>query len=223
MSPLARAAAALLLPLSLHGCGYSAALDARRQADAMNAQVEMGQDASEKRFQFQQDVINNPDLPAWRDQREKMAMAIGDRTFDKGFNRVFDSMVVALADLGCRVNNMERVSGYITASKPPLDPKRRAALRQEAMAQHASAKGYPPSVLTKQGPYDMDIDMSAMMESMGQGSVGGLTLTMVRQGESQTKVKLRFDGVYYPQELATLYQLVWAEVDKQMFLDKALD
>ena len=223
MSPLARAAAALLLPLSLHGCGYSAALDARRQADAMNAQVEMGQDASEKRFQFQQDVINNPDLPAWRDQREKMAMAIGDRTFDKGFNRVFDSMVVALADLGCRVNNMERVSGYITASKPPLDPTRRAALRQEAMAQHASAKGYPPSVLTKQGPYDMDIDMSAMMESMGQGSVGGLTLTMVRQGESQTKVKLRFDGVYYPQELATLYQLVWAEVDKQMFLDKALD
>jgi hypothetical protein len=216
----------LVLPVTaavLQGCAYSQAHDARRQAEAINAQMAMSQDASEQRFQFQQEVINNPDLPAWREQREKMAMAIGDRTFDKGFDRVFDSMITALADLGCRVNNMERVSGYITASKPSLDPTRRATLRQEAMAQHASAKGYPPTVLTKQGPYDMDIDVGAMMESMGQGGIGGLTLTMVRQGTMQTKVKLRFDGVYYPQELATLYQLVWAEVDKQMFLDKALD
>jgi hypothetical protein len=214
---------AALVPSLLTGCGYSQAITASRNAEAINAQAAMGQDASEQRFAFQQEVINNPDLPAWREQREKMALALGDRTFDKGFDRVFDSMITALADLGSRVNNMERVSGYITASRPAFDPARRAQFRQEAMAQHAAAKGYPPSVLTKQGPYDFDMDMGAMMESMGQGSIGGLTLTMVRQGTAQTKVKLRFDGVYYPQELAALYQLVWAEVDKQIFLDKALD
>lgn len=170
--------------------------------------------------QFQQDMMKNPDLPAWHAQREKMALAVGDRVFDKGFDRVFDSMITTLATLGCRVNNMERVSGYITASLPQLPPEQQEALRKEGLAQYAQAKGYPPSVLQKQGPYDIDFDFGAMME---RGGGSGLTLSMIRQGARQTKVKLRFDGTYYPRHVEELYKKVWAEVDKQMFLDKALD
>jgi hypothetical protein len=167
--------------------------------------------------QFQQEMMKNPDLPAWHAQREKMAMAVGDRVFDKGFDRVFDSMITTLASLGCRVNNMERASGYLTSSLPQLPPEQQEGLRKDALAQYAQAKGYPPSVLQK-GPYDFD--MGAMMERQGGA---GLTLSMVKQGARQTKVKLRFDGAYYPRQVEELYKKVWAEVDKQMFLDKALD
>lgn len=58
---------------------------------------------------------------------------------------------------------------------------------------------------------------------MERGGGAGLTLSMVKQGVRQTKVKLRFDGVYYRRRVDELYKKVWAEVDKQMFLDKALD
>jgi len=188
--------------------------------EAMMAQQNAGNDMASgmmAKQQFQQEMMKNPDLPAWHAQREKMAMAVGDRVFDKVFDRVFDSMITTLATLGCRVNNMERVSGYITASIPQLPPEQREGLRKEALAQYAQVKGYPPSVLQK-GPYDMDL--GAMME---RGGGAGLTLSMVKQGPRWTKVKLRFDGTYYPRQVEELYRMVWAEVDKQMFLDKELD
>ena len=191
--------------------------------EAMMAQQNAGNDMMNSMMakqQFQQEMMKNPDLPAWHAQREKMALAVGDRVFDKGFDRVFDSMITTLATLGCRVNNMERISGYITASIPQLPPEQQEGLRKEALAQYAQAKGYPPSVLQKSGPYDIDFDMGAMMERQGGA---GLTLSMVKQGARQTKVKLRFDGIYYPRHVEELYRKVWAEVDKQMFLDKALD
>jgi hypothetical protein len=168
-----------------------------------------------------QDLMNNPDLPAWHEEREKMALALGDRVFDKGFDRVFDSMITALATLGCRVTNMERTSHYITASIPQLPPDEEDALRSQGLAQYVQAKGYPPSVLMKQGPYDIDPTLGqSMMNRMG---ASGLTLSMVQQGPEQTKVKLRFDNVYYPQKVAEIYKTVWASVDKQMFLDRSLD
>jgi hypothetical protein len=191
--------------------------------EAMMAQQNAGNDMMSgmmAKQRFQQEMMKNPDLPAWHAQREKMAMAVGDRVFDKGFDRVFDSMITTLASLGCRVNNMERASGYITASIPQLPPEQQEGLRKEALAQYAQAKGFPPSVLKSQGPYDIDFDMGAMMERQGGA---GLTLSMVKQGALQTKVKLRFDGAYYPRQVEELYKKVWAEVDKQMFLDKALD
>ena len=171
--------------------------------------------------QLMQDLMNSPDLPAWHEQREKMALALGDRVFDKGFDRVFDSMITALASLGCRVTNMERTSHYITATVPQLPPEQEDALRHEGLAQYVQAKGYPPSVLAKQGPYDIDPTLGqSVMNRMGGA---GLTLSMVQQGPGQTKVKLRFDNVFYPHKVEELYKTVWAAVDKQMFLDKSLD
>jgi hypothetical protein len=164
------------------------------------------------------DMMQQPDLPAWHDAREKMALAVGDRVIDKAFDRTFDSMIIALANLGCRVNNMERNSGYITASLPELQPEQRDALEKEAVAQYAQAKGYPASVLDNSGPFG-NINFMPMMQRQG----AGLTLTMTRQSSDRTKVKLRFDNVFYPRTVEELYKRVWDAVDKQIFLDRATD
>ena len=213
--------------LFLAGCG---GMGVARQETNPLAGVMMGMQGNPQdmmgamtaKMNFSQELMKNPDLPDWYSQREKMALAVGDRVFDKGFERVFESMITALASLGCRVNNIERNSGYITASLPQLSPDQQSSLRNEARTQYAQIRGYPASVLQKGGPMgiDMDMDMSGMME---RGGGAGLTLSMVKQGPRQTKVKLRFDGIYYPRQVDELYRKVWAEVDKQMFLDKALD
>jgi hypothetical protein len=159
-----------------------------------------------------------PDLPAWQEQREKMALAVGDRMIDKNFDRTFDSMIIALANLGCRVNNMERVSGYITASIPQLPPDQTQALRKEALAQYMQTKGYSASVLESHGRYDADYSGMFGREMGG----AGLTLTMSKHGPDQTRVKLRFDNVFYPRTVEELYKRVWDAVDKQIFLDRSI-
>jgi len=169
------------------------------------------------RNKLMQEMMSNPDIPPWQEQREKMGLAVGDRVIDKTFERTFDSMIIALANLGCRVNNMERVSGYITATLPQLPTTQQQALRTEALAQYAQFKGYPASVTDSHGPYD--VDYSGMMERMGGA---GLTLTMSKLSADQTRVKVRFDHVYYPRTVEELYKLVWDAVDKQIFLDKSI-
>lgn len=150
-----------------------------------------------------------------------MALAVGDRTFDRSFERVFDSMTIALATLGSRVNNMERVAGYITASIPDLGPARTEALNKQGLRQYAVAKGYPADIVDRKGEgFELDVGSTTNMMSRG---MAGLTLSLVKQGAKQTKVKLRFDNVYYPELVNEYYRTVWAAVDKQMFLDQALD
>jgi hypothetical protein len=176
--------------------------------------------AMRQQQQLTNDLMSSPDLPAWHDERQKQTMAIGDREFDKSFEEVFDGMVIALATLGSRVTNMDRTSGYITGSIPDLGPERQQQLQTEALAEYAKMKGYPDSVLQKTG-YGMDPTTSQNMWARMGGS--GLTLTMVHQSAHRTKVKLRFDNVYFPKTAHEMYRNVWATVDKQMFLDKALD
>jgi hypothetical protein len=171
--------------------------------------------------QIMQEVMNNPDTPAWHEQREKLALAMGDRVFDKDFNRVFDSLTVAIASLGSRVQNMERQSGYIAASAPSLPPARQQALSHEGMQDYVRQKGYDPRILEKQGQYDtFDVESIAGMQGR---YASGMTVSMVRQAASQTKVKIRFDNIYYPRLVEEYYKIVWATVDKQIFLDKGLD
>ena len=199
-------------PMTVLMAGTTGSMDEMNPQKLMNAMTE--------KMNFSQEMMKNPDLPAWHAQREQMAVAVGDRVFDKGFERTFESMITALATLGCRVNNIERSSGFITASLPQLAPDQQTALHAESRASYAQIKGYSPTVLQKAGPMGFDMDFGSMME---RGGGAGLTLSMVRQGARLTKVKLRFDGVFYPRQIDALYQKVWAEVDKQMFLDKALD
>ena len=225
------------LALLLGGCGTAGLTHAMSMASIMQSARELqgaadgGQvggkhgmpdmEAMQAKGRLMQDLMSNPDLESWHAQRQTMMLALGDRVFDRTFDEVFDGMIIALASLGCRVNNIERMSGYITASLPDLGPQRMNALQQEAIAEFVRVKGYPASVLQKQHGFDVEPEIgSNMMMRMG-GS--GLTMTIAKQSPAQTKVKLRFDNVYYPKMGQEFYRVLWVAVDKQMFLDRALD
>jgi hypothetical protein len=229
-----RLSCALVAAAAIAGCASrSPDLDALMERNAAFASA--GLEKMQERQRLMQDVMKNPDTPEWHDQRQKIVMAQGDRVFDKSFNRVFDSMTVALATLECKVQNMERSSGYISASLPALPPEQRDGLRAEALRVYAAAKGYEPGLLDKPArkaeagrrssawmdPDDL-LDVESILGVMGQ-HYGGVTLSLLRQGERQTKVKLRFDSVYYPKQMLEYYRIVWAAVDKQIFLDQSLD
>jgi hypothetical protein len=51
------------------------------------------------------------------------------------------------------------------------------------------------------------------MARMGQA----MTISMVRQGKEQTKVKVRFSNIQYPGQLEEYYKTIWAAIDKQIF------
>lgn len=233
-----RAIAPLFAAALAAGCaapmpGMGALMEQQRQA-IESRQAGMG--AMLQKQRLMQDVMKNPDLPEWHEQRQKIVFAQGDRIFDKRFDRVFDSMTVALATLECKVMNMERASGYIAASLPELPPQQRDGLRADALRAYAAAKGYPPGLLDPKKPdakrrtataadmgdFDDLVDIESTIGLMGQ-HMGGVTLSLVRQGDKQTKVKLRFDKVYYPEQVIEYYRVVWAAVDKQIFLDQSLD
>jgi hypothetical protein len=190
-----------------------------RQTQLGRMPIDMGD--MQAKQQLMQDLMSDPDLPVWHDQRQKIALASGDRQFDKSFDEVYEGMMNALATLGSRVSNTDRVSGYITGTLPDLGPERNREMQNEQLAEYVKIKGYPDSVLDRKGPYGFDPTTSQKMMSRMGGS--GLTLTMVHQSAQRTKVKLRFDNVYYPPTVQELYRTVWTAVDKQMFLDKALD
>ena len=167
-----------------------------------------------------QHLMKEPDLTEWYNQRERVTQAIGDRVFSKSFSRVFDSLTVAIASMGMTVDNMERESGYIVAHGQILPPAQSNQLRSEELTAWCVAKGYSPSLLERRGKYDMDPDMaSGMMQQFGTT----LTISLVKQSEKQTKVKLRFNGVYYPKKLEEHYKVVWPKLDKQIFIDNAVD
>jgi hypothetical protein len=170
--------------------------------------------------QLMQQLMKEPEVPAWHSQREQTTQALGDRVFDKDFSRVFDSLTVALASMGMTVDNMERQSGYIAARGQPLPPELAKQLRFEELTAWCMANGYDPSLLEHRGKFDIDPDMpSGVMQKFGTT----LTISLVKQSDKQTKVKLRFNGIYYPRTLEESYKALWPALDKQIFLDKGTE
>lgn len=216
------------LCLTLIGCASSVPYNVSTEGGSRRAHPNADFESMMLKVRLMQEMAASPDLPVWHDQREKMAMAIGDRVIDKSFDRTFDSMIIALGNLGCRVNNMERESGYITASAPQLPPEQVQALHKQAAADYAQAKGYPRSIVESQ---NFSSPLGAHMDQMlnpgaaagaAERMTAGLTLTMTRVGATQTRVKIRFDNVYAPQTVQELYKKVWDALDKQIFLDKSV-
>ena len=175
----------------------------------------------QKQSELMQKLASEPDLPPWYAQRERVAQAMGDRVFDKEFDRVFDSVTVALATLGANVNNMERQSGYITSAVPSLGPEREKRLQMQAAREYCKYHKYDPSLLEKRKDEDFGIDVFTMTSMNRYGQA--MTISMVRHGKEQTKVKVRFANIHYPQQLEEYYKTVWAAIDKQIFLDRGLD
>lgn len=171
---------------------------------------------------------NNPDTDAWYDQRQKLSQSLGDRDFDKDFNRVFDSLTLAISSLEFKVNNMQRESGYIAATDVSLPPTEERAMQKLAVNDWCKQNGFDPTVLdrqfrtsTYQQTSDM-MDMSGMMAKYDKMQKG-LTFQLVKLSDSQTRVKLRFSDVYYPGEVEAYYKLVWQAVDKQIFVDQTIE
>lgn len=201
-----------LLALSLVGCAPSPSGPLR-----MSGMPDM--DRMEKKQELMQKLMADPQVPSWYPEREKISLAMGDRVFDKDFDRVFDSLTVALATLEANVNNMERQSGYITSAVPRLNPERAEQLRKASMRDFATHHGYDPKLLDKEGAYDLDLDSMTGMARIGQA----MTISLVKQSPTQTKVKIRFANVNYPPELTEYYKVVWPAIDKQIFLDRNVD
>ncbi len=213
--------------IALSGCGVYSALrpapDPSTYAKNMQAAQQKSMAELSERSRFQQDLQNRPDLPAWHDEREKMALAIGDRVLDKNFDVTFDAMITALANLGCRVSNMERISGFITSSLPELPPELAEELNNEARAEYAQARGYSPAVLqAPSGSMAFVPQFAIPQATMAERMASGVTLTIAPSGGTQTRVKLRFNGVYYPRKVEELYKRVWDAVDKQLFLNRTI-
>jgi hypothetical protein len=174
-----------------------------------------------QKSELMQKLMKEPDTSAWYKQREQITLAMGDRVFDKSFDRVFDSITVAMANLGTHVENMERQSGYISARGNLLPPDQAKQLRREYLVEYCKLNGYDVSLLDRKGKYDMGVDPD-MMGGM-TNMMTGLTISLAKQGDNQTKVKLRFANTYYPRLLEEYYKVVWPALDKQIFLDKNLD
>lgn len=205
-----RAAALFLISIFfLNGCGALLLADHNRQMDRLH-----------KKTDLMQSLMKEPDLPSWHTQRGQIAQAMGDRVFDKSFERVFDSVTVALASMDVKVDSMERQSGYIGATGMILPPDRIKQLRREQLLEYCQIKGLDPTLLDKsKDDFGIDPDTMGGMERM----MAGMTISLVKQGPNKTKVKLRFKGVYYPKTLEECYKIVWPAIDKQIFLDKTLD
>jgi len=171
---------------------------------------------------------NNPDTDAWHEQRQKIALAVGDRIFEQDFARVFDSLVQAAATLELKVSNMERTSGYVSATGVALTPSESKEMRRAMVNEWCKLNNFDPAVFDRPLKTPEMIRMAAIVDFNGmmaryEKAQRGLTFQLVRMGEKQTKVKLRFSEVYYPAEVETYYKLVWQAVDKQIFVDQNIE
>ena len=197
---------------------------------AISKQREVNRDMElmQKRQSITTKFRNNPDTDGWYDQRQKIAQTLGDRVFDKDFSRVFDSLMLAVSTMELKVSNIERQSGFIAASGITLSPTEMKAMRREAVNDWCRQNNFDPSIFdqpfkTSSGKNMSDmIDFSGMMAQY-EKIQKGLTFQLVKMGESQTKVKLRFSDVYYPGEVETYYKLIWQAVDKQIFVDQNIE
>ena len=219
--------ATALVPLASVGYGYS---QQQKVAESLQ-QAQNDNDLMMQKMKITTEFNNNPDTDAWHEQRQKIAQTTGDRTFDKDFARVYDSLVLATSTMELKVNNMERTSGYIQASGISLPPTEAKAMRSAALREWCGLKGYDASILDRkyaspqfEKAYGTTDDSASMfMKDPSAKTQKSVTFQLVKLGADQTKVKLRFSDVNYPAEMEAYYKMLWQAVDKQIFVDKNIE
>lgn len=225
MKNVARIFVSIIAVACLSGCagglvpvGLVPGMDAPIHQDS-----KLGREKLDRILEFQ----NNPDTDAWKEQRLKIAQAMGDRIFDKEFGRVFDSLVLAVSTMELKVNNMERTSGFIQATGIALPQSESIVVYREALNDWCRQRGYDSSIFDKK--YSTTAFSQVQLREIPDAAsryakkTKVLTFQLVKMGDKQTKVKLRFSDVPYPPELESYYKLVWQAVDKQIFVDQNIE
>ncbi|MFZ2657753.1 MAG: hypothetical protein WAX69_22660 [Victivallales bacterium] len=210
----------LLSVAYLSGCTTLTPTGTSRQIQMKNTREDMM--LADKKIALMSLFESNPDINAWYEQRQKIAQASGDRIFDKDFGRVYDSLVLAVSTMELKVNNMERTSGYIQATGA-LPPSESQVGYREVLNEWCRQKEFDSSILDKKY-----FTMDGSNELIGATSAYAkkakvLTFQLVKMGDNQTKVKLRFSDVFFPPELESYYKTVWQVVDKQIFVDQNIE
>jgi hypothetical protein len=173
--------------------------------------------SNEQKMKLSQKMLKDPDLQAWKDAREKISMAEGDRIFEGDVDSIYKAIITAVSSMEVTVENAEKDSGFIGGKGKILPPNQAATLRKERMIEYAKANNMSRHAAEPSYYFDPDT-VAAVMESET-----GLTITVGAHGQGRTKVKARFSKIYYPPELQECYALLWQSIDKQGFLNKALD
>lgn len=173
--------------------------------------------STQQKMKFSQQIMKEPDVPAWYEAREKIILAEGDRIIDSDEDSVYRAIITGISSLEVDVENVEKESGFISASGKVLPPDRAATFRRERMVEYAKANGLNPKAADPGFYYDPETTTAIMEQATG------MTVTVGPHGEGKSKVKVRFSKIYYPPELQECYSLFWQSVDKQGFLNRALD
>lgn len=158
----------------------------------------------------------------WKQQREQISLSLGERVIDKSFDQVYRSLITSMASLGIgvAVQVAQKESGFISAKGEFSDSIKH--LHNEGAREWARLVGYPTGVFDEfTWEYNGTICPAANFSWLKHKEI--LNITLVKQQEAQCKVKLRLSGVQYPKMLELCYQQIWIKLDKQIFLDKALD
>lgn len=145
------------------------------------------------------------------ERNNRLHLALGERVYDKTFNRVFDAIIIGLPDTGYTVKNMEKSSGYIFAEgkyEMPLD--KFVDLINELNQSVKDATGAKP---------DNKPDYN-------RRPIDAVSIYILQLTNQQTKVKIRIkppDPRTYPPYLEETYKGVWRAIERQVFLDENLD
>lgn len=153
----------------------------------------------------------------WKEQNKRQNQAMGERVYNKQFDLVFTAIITGLADIGLPIRNMERMSGYILAEGPlPISVEEETRIC-ETMVQE----------LNSVSPRRWNLTPGNAKHSA--------TITILRVGNGQTKVKIRISVIdirttastvysaIYPPILEEEYKVVWRAIERQVFLDEHLD
>lgn len=153
----------------------------------------------------------------WGEQNKRQNQALGEQVYDKEFDLVFSAIITGLSDIGFSIRNMERVSGYVLAEGSLPIPIEEEARIGESMVQE----------LNSVSPRRWNVTPG--------NSKQAATITVLRVGNGQTKVKLRIStaeirsnhstvySAIYPPILEETYKAIWRALERQIFLDENLD
>ncbi len=150
-------------------------------------------------------------MNSYIDRNNRSHLALGERVYDKTFNRIFDAIIIGMPDTGYTVKNMEKSSGYIFAEgKYEMPPDQFIRMVEEMRQEIRNVSGFK-------------IKNDIIYEAR---EVDAVSISLLSFGNQQTKVKIRIKTDApntYPPYLEEIYKSVWRAIERQVFLDENLD